>query len=99
MFWEKYFTNKDTFHLCHKPITLPSPFFEKQPLGVKLVEIMYETSMSKCRLPICKRLLNTCLNKILKLFILLEFFKEANGFFVMATEFSIYFFHFICIFF
>lgn len=39
------------------------------------------------------------LNKILKLFILLEFFKEANSFFVMATEFSVYFLHFICIFF
>lgn len=39
------------------------------------------------------------LNKILKLFVLLELFKEAHGFFVMAAEFSIDLLHFTCIFF
>lgn len=45
------------------------------------------------------KLNNTCLNKILKLFVLLELFKEAHGFFVMAAEFSIDLLHFTCIFF
>lgn len=40
----------------------------------------------------------TYFNKILELLVLLQLFEEINSFLLMATELSIYFLHFSCIF-
>lgn len=81
--------------------SLPSPSpWEMEPIWnlfrwLKHKHAQYPTVASHS----VTELSSTCLNKVLKLFVLLELLKEAHGFFVMAAEFSIDLLHFTCIFF
>lgn len=81
--------------------SLPSPSpWEMEPIWnlfrwLKHKRAQYPTAASHS----VTELSSTCLNKVLKLFVLLELLKEAHGFFVMAAEFSVDLLHFTCIFF